>query len=201
MIIVGIIAREEKLENKDIYLMYKNICNILFNYDIFPICIPNTTNIENTKKLIDLCDGIILQGGEKMHPQDITIAKYLYNNNIPTLGICLGMQTMAKAFNGNIITTDNHNVNIKYAHYIKIDKETLLYEILNQEYIFVNSHHHDIVLNTNLKTSATYTNVIEAVEDKTKKFYLGVQWHPEKHPDKNSDRIFKAFKNALVKNK
>jgi len=37
---------------------------------------------------IQLCDGIILQGGREMDNYEFIIAKYCYDNNIPILGIC-----------------------------------------------------------------------------------------------------------------
>ena len=40
--------------------------------------------------------------------------------------------------------------------------------------------------------------IIEALEDKTKKFFIGVQWHPESLlSDKYSIRLFDAFVESL----
>lgn len=50
------------------------------------------------KKLINFYGGIILQGGDNLYEIDKKIVKYLYDKDIPTLGICLGMQIMAISF-------------------------------------------------------------------------------------------------------
>ena len=74
------------------------------------------------KSLIDMCDYFILQGGSDFYDVDIKIVKYLYDKNIPTLGICLGMQTMAFAFNGKLGDVINHNSNLSYVHNVMINK-------------------------------------------------------------------------------
>ena len=52
----------------------------------------------------------------------------------------------------------------------------------------VNSRHQEVVLNTDLYVCARAEDgSIEAVEDTNKKFYLGVQWHPESMIGYDSD--------------
>ena len=43
---------------------------------------------ENIIKQIELCDGIILLGGNTNESYEPFIARYCYENNIPCLGIC-----------------------------------------------------------------------------------------------------------------
>jgi len=127
---------------------------------------------------------------------DIEITKYLYEKNIPVLGICLGMQVMGKAFNGTILNDANHNISKNYVHHIRIDKESKLYGIIQKDYIFVNSKHKDRVYQTDLDAAGYFGDVIEALEDKDKDFFIGVQWHPEALDDQNSNNLFNAFINA-----
>ena len=61
----------------------------------------------------------------------------------------------------------------------------------------VNSRHKDYVINTGLSIGATCNGIIEEVEDKNKKFFVGVQWHPEDLDDENSDKLFDYFINKL----
>ena len=99
---IGIIGRK----NNDKITFNKEIIAVIVKYGFIPLGIivdfENDSDKEfiKIKPLIDLCSGIILQGGSDYYDIDIVITKYLYKNNIPTLGICLGMQTMAMAFNG-----------------------------------------------------------------------------------------------------
>ena len=191
---IGIIGR--KNDNKITF--NQEIINVIHKYNCIPIGIivdfDNNPNIEfnKIKNIIDLCDGFILQGGSDYYDIDILITKYLYENNIPTLGICLGMQTMAMTFNGTISETKNHNSKNKYVHNIKINENSKLFNIIKKNKIFVNSRHNSYIVNTDLDVSAT-NNIIEAIEDKNKKFFIGVQWHPESIMDENSILLFNYF--------
>ena len=191
---IGIIGR--KNDNKITF--NQEIINVIHKYNCIPIGIivdfDNNPNVEfnKIKNIIDLCDGLILQGGSDYYDIDILITKYLYKNNIPTLGICLGMQTMAMTFNGTMSEIANHNSKSKYVHSINIDKNSKLYNIIKKDKIFVNSRHNSYIINTDLDVSAT-NNVIEAIEDKNKKFFIGVQWHPESIMDENSILLFNYF--------
>ena len=49
---------------------------------------------EDIIKQIKLCDGILIPGGDKIYYYDTFIAKYCLDNNIPLLGVCMGMQIM-----------------------------------------------------------------------------------------------------------
>ena len=191
---IGIIGRRN--DNKITF--NQEVINVIHKYNCIPIGIivdfDNDPNIEfnKIKNIINLCDGFILQGGSDYYDIDILITKYLYENNIPTLGICLGMQTTAMTFNGTMSEIENHNSKSKYVHDIKINRNSKLYNIIKKDKIFVNSRHNSYIVNTDLDVSAT-NNIIEAIEDKNKKFFIGVQWHPESIIDENSILLFNYF--------
>ena len=191
---IGIIGR--KNDNKITF--NQEIINVIHKHNCIPIGIivdfDNDPNIEfnKIKNIIDLCNGFFLQGGSDYYDIDILITKYLYENNIPTLGICLGMQTMAMGFNGTMSEINGHNSKNKYVHAIKINENSKLYNIIKKDKIFVNSRHNSYIVNTDLDVSAT-NNIIEAIEDKNKKFFIGVQWHPESIMDENSILLFNSF--------
>lgn len=132
-------------------------------------------------KLIEMCDGIILQGGDNFYNYDIEILKYIYEKDIPVIGICLGMQLMGSLFGGDLKTITKHKYKEKkYVHKVYVDKKSKLYSVLENEVISVNSRHMSSLDNTNLDiVGLSDDDVIEAVEDKSKKFFIGVQWHPE----------------------
>ncbi len=202
MKIIGIILRDYETKNGGlVYGVRSYLIEKLRKYNVAIMCIP--FDFENDKKidttLIDKCDGIILPGGKVSHELDDKIVKYLYDIDKPTLGICLGMQLMSKAFNKHdIIPVYNHQNGSKYSHFINIDKDSLLYKIIGEEKIKVNSLHSFCVPNTKLHVSARSDDeIIEAIEDKRKTFFLGVQWHPELLDDKNTDKLFTYFINKL----
>lgn len=196
---IGIIIREQKKNNLDYLGVKKDLFDTLKKLNICTIGIPITNNFASITEAIKLCDGIILSGGSKVTTNDIELVKYLYENNIPTLGICLGMQSMCFAFNNKQeIKIENHCSLEEYVHYINIKKDTLLYEILDSDRIKVNSRHNYAVINTNFKVNAISDDkIIEGIEDRSKKFFLGLEWHPESLEDDNSFKIFNYFINKL----
>ena len=113
------------------------------------------------------------------------------------LGICAGMQIMARlGSNDTLVQKANSEMHSEKTHHISIPKDTLLYEILGEQNILINSFHNNCISSSGLnRISATCAEdgVIEAIENDTVNFFLGVQWHPEKtfDTDKNSQKIFK----------
>ncbi len=191
---IGIIGRE----NNNRITYNKEIIDIIYRYNCIPICISlnfKKNKLIQIKELIDLCNGFILQGGNKIYDIDIDIVKYLYDNDIPTLGICMGMQTMSLLFNGKLQNIDKHYSSNKYVHNIHIKNNTKLYNIIKKKKIKVNSRHHEIITKTDLDICTD--NIIEAVEDKNKKFFIGVQWHPESILDNNSRKLFNCFFSSI----
>lgn len=176
-----------------------DLFSVLDKYNVNTIGIPINTDYDKLIESVNLCDGIILSGGNKYHENDFKLIEYLLEKDIPVLGICLGMQTMATYFNNlQEIEVTNHYSKDKYVHKIKINKNSKLFKILNKEEIIVNSRHHTAIPFTNMLVSAlSNDNIIEGVELANKKFFIGVQWHPESINDNNSFLLFKSFINNL----
>lgn len=165
--------------------------------------VPSLTNIEKSmlEQQIDLCDGIIMPGGEVTYFYDKYICEYCNKINKPLLGICMGMQVMCNYDNDNknIKIEDGIDRNEPFNHNVNIDKNSILYDILNEENIVVNSYHCYKVSNSgSYRVSARNNDVIEAVE-KDNNFNIGVQWHPERDFDTNinSKKLFEKFVDSL----
>ena len=221
--IIGIITRPELSTGKNpIMCLYKKISNAIIINGGIPLGIDPTEtqfyfgkNLINThkmseesfldmKRIIDMCDGIILQGGDEFYDYDLKVVEYCYKEDIPTLGICLGMQTMGYFFNGNLgrLANNNHDSKNKYMHSVILDETSKLYKILNKKNLDVNSRHKDYLIKTDLKVvGISNDNIIEAIEDKNKRFFIGVQWHPETmiEYDKIMKRLFEYFINTCSK--
>ena len=201
---IGIILREWRADVKKIplYGIRTDLIEFLRKYEVNTIAIPvifeKKGEFEKIKEIIDYCDGIIFPGGKYVKEIDCQIMKYLHDQDKPTLGICLGMQIMGATFNGGIrekIENGNHNRDKESVHDITIKKDSKLYEIIGKEKIKVNSRHGKCIPHTTLDCTAySEDGIIEAIEDKTKKFFLGVQWHPETLiEDEYSNKIFAKF--------
>ena len=154
---------------------------------------------KDLNEILELCDGIIKPGGVRIYGYERYIYEYTYNNDIPYLGICAGMQMMAQHSGEQINIKNDSNINHctkqKYAHKIKIVHGTLLYKILQQDEIIVNSLHNYHIVNSGINKTNAYSldGIIEGIENPNKIFHLGLQWHPEGLDDLNSNKIFDSF--------
>jgi putative glutamine amidotransferase len=125
------------------------------------------------------------------------------------LGICRGLQLINVGYGG---TLDQHigdahrgdthlGGTSKHAtHTVNIVDGTLLRTIVGAASFDVVSRHHQAVklLGAGLRVSATTADgIVEAVEDPSHAFLLGVQWHPEENtrtPEETA--LFRAFARA-----
>lgn len=220
---VGIVARTGSFWDRSAMYMFENYRLICFENNCLPFMILppqlkdyyktsgqdighlNDNEKEYLKSIIDECDGIIIPGGDRWYDYDQFIYKYAYFQNKAILGICMGMQVMVSCDNElKPILNDNDNhykKKVDYAHKVKIDKNSKLYQIIGKEEIEVNSYHNYHIEKTNNLQETAYSEdgYIEAVEDPNKKFVIGIQWHPEIMYDYDIDnkKIIKAFIDAL----
>lgn len=205
-LIIGVLGRPKTLD-RDITSFSKAITDVIIKYGNIPLGIiapvtdisaPMTKNdIIKLHQIIDLCDGFILQGGTDYYQYDLEAIKYIYEKNIPILGICLGMQSMGAFFGASLVSAHNHNhAGIDYVHEVKIDDQSKLRKIIGSNQIRVNSRHNDMVANNSyLTVVGSSDQVIEAIEHSDSLFFLGVQWHPEDmiKYDEASRKIFDAL--------
>ena len=186
--IIGIIERETILPSgNEISYVNNEICESIINSNGIPIAV----SLDIIYEVINNIDGIILQGGDNYNEKELELVRYLYDNDIPILGICLGMQAIAVSFDGNLSKISNHlNTN----HLVKINKNSKIYEILKKENIIVNSRHKFRVNNTKLIVSGySEDDVPEIIEDTSKNFFIGIEWHPESLKNDDSIKLFDYF--------
>lgn len=179
--------------------------------------------------LVESIDGLLIPGGDDFPaetelPDDavldlvssdqLAFDEALYEaasqRAIPVLGICYGMQLMARMRDGILDAylasqdrkLDCHKLPPESRHPIRIESTSRLASILGSETCQVNSLHQQAVRHVGSMHRAVAFSpdgVIEAIErteDATDVWELGVQWHPEKMADDSSMRLFRAFVSA-----
>jgi putative glutamine amidotransferase len=177
---------------------------------------------QNGGHVVNNLDGLIIAGGAdvdarlyKQNPHEtadkprenrdageVSLYKTAKEIGLPILGICRGLQIMAVAEGGSLIQhlpdvtkLDHRPAPAKFSqHGARFKPDSLASSILGLEMI-VNSSHHQAVENPGLLTITGWAEdeTIEVLEDPSRKFHLGVQWHPEMDEDK---RLFVALINA-----
>ena len=126
-----------------------------------------------------------MPGGSDIYEYDRFICKYATDNDIPILGICLGMQIMEEKY---LTKTKTHHQGIN--HNIITENGSIINRLIGDT--LVNSRHNDCISNTDnyYITARSTDGCIEAIEHKTNRFNIGVQWHPE---DLDNDSLFIEF--------
>ena len=130
----------------------------------------------------------------------------------PILGICGGEQLLTVALGGTLIqhipdsvpdtlAHEQPNPRHEAGHEISIVPGTLLHRIVGADHMAVNSAHHQAVRSPGPRAVVNATapdGVIEGIEDPSRRFCLGVQWHPEFHIDRGDRAIFDALIGACA---
>lgn len=141
---------------------------------------------------------------------EIGLIPLLLKADKPVLAICRGLQVLNVALGGSLIEdiatelpeAGKHDWFPGYkrelrVHQVEIMPDTLLSGILNQAVVETNSLHHQSIkeLGEGLVINAeALDGVIEGAEFPNKRFFLGVQWHPEHLQDNpGMRRLFKKF--------
>ena len=201
--VIGILATSNYMSNNDsfcdTYTFGNNYINKIVENGATPLLIPYVNN-EIIYETLDMCDGLLLPGGNRVVNTNFDVIDYFYKNNKPILGICMGMQTLAmysvniecdnKRIIGDINTGVDHwpvtlyrdNVDT-LVHDVILDKDSKLYNIIGSDVIKVNSLHKRCIseVGSKFRISCRSTDgIIEGIEYKDDdKFIIGVQFHPE----------------------
>jgi putative glutamine amidotransferase len=128
---------------------------------------------------------------------------------IPILGICFGVQSLNVHRGGTLVQDipaqvrnpaihDEADGKPPARHFVRIVEDGWVARFAGRSEMEVNSYHHQAVdrPGRNLRVSAVANDgVVEAVEDTTGRFVIGVQWHPERgwREDAFSKALFSKF--------
>ena len=143
------------------------------------------------------------------------VCEFAEKRKLPMLGICRGIQMMNVYFGGSLYqdipsqleTEVKHRMEEPYhrsCHNCVLEKNSPMYELIGEETIGVNSHHHQSVkaVAPGFEVMGRCEDgVIEAIYAPGERFLWGVQWHPERIWDieTSSAKVFEAFVGACKK--
>ena len=186
-----------------------------------PVIIPPLRDMDSIINTLEHIDGLLLSGGADFNPlyageepdkrlsginserdlPELLITQLAYNRQIPILGICRGIQTLALALGGKVMQDISETAQIKHSqdadrseptHSVSVEEDSILYHIYKSylspltshlsPLLFVNSFHHQAVGDTGQRfrvTARSADGIIEAMESTEHKRIMGVQWHPE----------------------
>ena len=182
-----------------------------------PVIIPPLADTDAIINTLEHLDGLILSGGADYDPHyageepsaklgdinserdlpELLTTRLAYNRQLPMLGICRGIQTLAMALGGHV-AQDLSEVRGQLAapgtvchsqqeersvatHRVAIDKDSTLYNIYGST-LHVNSFHHQAVDDSGARfriVARADDGIVEAMESTEHKSIMGVQWHPE----------------------
>lgn len=186
-----------------------------------PLYLPQQPDVA---ALVERIDGLVLPGGDDFPPErpypeairfapvpepqldfDSHLLEAALAHGIPVLGICYGMQLLARIHGGALlydIPTDRPRAGPHQLpepggrHAIEVTANTHLAGALGDAEPRVNSLHHQGVSEPGrgLRIAARAEDgIIEAIEHESHPFCVGVQWHPEKMSARHRTCLFAAL--------
>jgi len=174
-----------------------------------PLIIPPSASADVITNTLDHIDGLVLSGGADINPlycgeepsprlrginrerdlPELLITQLAYNRQMPILGICRGIQTLAVALGGKVLqdipAVIKHSQDADRSeptHSVVLEDDSIVRRLYGEERIYVNSFHHQAVGDPGPRFRATaksQDDIIEAIESTEFKPIMGVQWHPE----------------------
>jgi putative glutamine amidotransferase len=149
-------------------------------------------------EVLRVLDGVLLTGGADIGdaPErdafELELARLALEADKPVLGVCRGMQVMNVARGGTLIEHlpdkvghEDHRLTPGAFgdHDVRLADGSLARRVAREGVHATKSHHHQGVdqVGDGLEVTgwATVDDLPEAIEDPSKRFALGVQWHPE----------------------
>ncbi len=190
-----------------------------------PVLLPPYGIADDYAGLVSRLDALIIAGGSDVNPSrygrdpgpltagwrddrdvsELALLNAAEDFDLPTLGICRGMQLMAVHAGGTLfqhvpdrVGNDDHSPGPgRYQdNPVHMVPGTIVSSILGEDALG-HCHHHQAVDSYPGFVAAAYTpdGLVEASERTDRRFWLGVQWHPETGTDM---RLFQALTRAAA---
>lgn len=130
----------------------------------------------------------------------------------PILGICRGVQVLNVALGGTLyqdlrsqlpdcLRHQQKQISVYASHRVDITPDSLLHTIYGTDNVMVNSFHHQAVKDVGkglTVTARASDGVIEALEKPDHRYFVAVQWHPERLVEREFYEEHKALFSSFV---
>jgi putative glutamine amidotransferase len=129
---------------------------------------------------------------EKRDAYELALVRGALQREMPILGVCRGMQILNVAYGGTIEQhlpdvlghqEHRHTPGIFADHEVRLDPHSLAARAAGADRTPVKSHHHQGIKSVGSGLAVTgraaEDDAVEAIEDPSCSFVLGVLWHPE----------------------
>jgi putative glutamine amidotransferase len=204
--------------------------NALAAFGVIPVVLPPMDAAAAAASLADVA-GLVLTGGEDIDPRrfgqaphretgapherrdsyELALARAAYEQRVPTLAICRGVQVMNVALGGSLIQDipsqhpgaiahDPAGKRAERVHAVKVEERSRLARLIGAQAITTNSSHHQSLASVASElriVGRAEDGIVEAVEAVDPAWWMiGVQWHPEElmaTPEDWDRRLFAAF--------
>ena len=149
-------------------------------------------------KVLNSASGLLITGYSDPTWLDIYMVEHAVKYNKPLFAICQGIQDMGIYSKEPVESVVNHmHLDKKHekVHFVNISRNSVLYNIIGETRIGVNSCHNNMVLFNKSwdVVGVSDDGVVEAMENSEHMFQIGVQWHPEMLMDDCSKKLFAEF--------
>ncbi len=159
--------------------------------NVLSIIFPNTVSIEKIKSIDP--KGIILSGGPTSVYDDNApqLNEQIIELGIPILGICYGMQLIAKHFNGKVVPAEKREYG--KAEIDIINENVIFKNVQNKSIVWMSHGDYITELPKNFTVDAkTENSPICAISNLDKNIFA-LQFHPEVAHTENGKEIIKNF--------
>ncbi len=199
---------------RPIYCNNRAYVHALEHAGAIPVLIPLLEDFQALDSLLPRLDGLLLSGGGDVQPHhygedpypklemidpkldeiELTLASWALQEDIPTLGVCRGMQILNVAaggslyqdlsdlYPGSILHCNRDLPRTHLSHRVFVEPGSLMERVLGTREFWANSLHHQAVKTPGKDVHISghaEDGVAESLEIPGRRFTMAVQCHPE----------------------
>ena len=223
-----IIAMFTSKTDEQYHKISQDYMSALWDHGAIGVPVVLSDDEDYVNEIAEIFDGYLFCGGSDIDPMlygeekdektenicsirdkcELAVFQKVYKSDKPILGICRGLQMMNVALGGSLYQhIEGHRQADEprsiHEQAVLVEKDSFLMDIIGENKIFVNTYHHQAIKNLSSELTIdafAEDGIVEAVHAESRRFCLGVQWHPENfyRLEKSASDIFAGFVKTCV---